>query len=385
VSAVALDEPPRPANDTGAPPSGREAAVGAAVSGREPEAANPTRAHLGQAIRARDVTRLPGRRDEAWRWTDLRGVVRVLPPASGAAAAPRGAGPFDAAGAMREVRVLNGCGDAEALTLAHGEVVALRFVASGAGAHACELLVRVAPGASAVLLESYEGEGAYLAAADLQISLGEGAALERLVVQADGAEAITVSTADVRLAPGARFAQTVATTGARLQRHETRLVHPGEGASARMDAVYVLRDRHADLTSVVEHRGADGATSQMAKGVAAGRARAVFQGRIVVAPGADGTDARLRHDALLLNEGAEVNSKPELEIYADDVQCAHGNTVGALDDEQLFYIRSRGIGEGEAKALLMRAFLGEVVERVEHEGAREALAAWLDARLEALA
>ena len=87
----------------------------------------------------------------------------------------------------------------------------------------------------------------------------------------------------------------------------------------------------------------------------------MFQGRIVVAQGADGTDARLRHDALLLNEGAEVDAKPELEIYADDVQCAHGNTVGALDDEQLFYIRSRGIAEVEAKALLMRAFLGEVV------------------------
>ena len=152
-----------------------------------------------------------------------------------------------------------------------------------------------------------------------------------------------------------------------------------------MDAAYVLRDRHADLTSVVEHRGVDGVTSEMAKGVAAGRARAVFQGRIVVAEGSDGVDARLRHDALLLNEGAEVDAKPELEIYADDVQCAHGNTVGALDDEQLFYIRSRGIAEVEARALLMRAFLGEAVERIEHEGARDAVAAWLDARLAELA
>ncbi len=375
MSAAALREPPRPAND---------AEVGAAVSGREPEAAHPTRAHLGQAIRAGDVSILPGRRDEAWRWTDLRGVVRAIPAASGPGEAP-GASPFAAAGAVREVLVLNGRADADALTLADGEVLALRFVASGAGAHACSLQVRVEPGASAVLLESYEGRGAYIAAADLEIGLGHGASLERVVVQADSAEGVSVSTADVRLAPGARFAQTVATDGARLQRHETRLVHPGEGAAARMDAVYVLRDRHADLTSIVEHRGMNGVTGQMAKGVAAGRGRAVFQGRIVVAQGADGVDARLRHDSLLLNEGAEVDSKPELEIYADDVQCAHGNTVGALDDEQLFYIRSRGIGDAEAKALLMRAFLGEVVERVEHEGARETLAAWLDARLAAVA
>ena len=371
---------PRPANDADAPPRGHEAGVGPTVSGREAEAANPTRAHLGQAIRGRDATLLPGRRDEAWRWTDLRGVVRALPAASDEASAPA-EGPLTTVAAGRELRVLNGRADATALRLGDGETAALRFVSAGAGAHSCELQVLVAPGASAVLLESYEGRGAYVAAADLDIRLGEGASLERVVVQADSAEGVSVSTADVHMAAGARFAQTVATDGARLQRHETRLVHPGEGAAVRMDAVYVLRDRHADLTSVVEHRGENGATSQMAKGVAAGRARAVFQGRIVVAAGADGTDARLRHDALLLDEGAEVNSKPELEIYADDVQCAHGNTVGALDDEQLFYIRSRGIGEAEAKALLMRAFLGEAVERVEHVGAREALSAWLDARL----
>lgn len=371
MSALAL----KPANDS---------EVGANVSGREPEAAHPTRAHLAQAIRTRDVTPLPGRRDEAWRWTDLRGAVRAIPPASGPTSA-RGVAPLAAAGATRVVLVLNGRADADALELADGEVLALRFLSSGAGAHACELQLRVPAGASAVLLESYEGEGAYVAAADLDVRLGEGASLERVVVQADGTEAVSVSTADVRLAARARFSQTVATHGARLQRHETRLVHPGEGAEVRMDAVYVLHDRHADLTSVVEHRGLDGATSQVAKGVAGGRARAVFQGRIVVAEGADGTDARLRHDALLLNEGAEVDAKPELEIYADDVQCAHGNTVGALDDEQLFYIRSRGVGEVEARALLMRAFLGEVVERVEHHGAREALAAWLDAQLGATA
>ena len=384
MSVAVLRDPPRPANDADAPPSGHEAAVGATVSGVEAEAAHPTRAHLAQAIRSADVTLLPGRRDEAWRWTDLRVAVRAIPPAS-TSAVPAGASPLAAVAVGREVQVLNGRADSAALHLADGEVVALRFVSSGAGSHACELQVEVAPGASALLLESYEGEGDYVTAVDLGFRLGEGASLERIVVQADSAQGVSISTADVSMSARARFAQTVATTGARLQRHETRLVHPGQGAAVRMDAVYVLRDRHADLTTVVEHRGVDGATTQMAKGVAGGRARAVFQGRIVVAEGADGTDARLRHDALLLNEGAEVDAKPELEIYADDVQCAHGNTIGALDDEQLFYIRSRGVGEVEAKTLLMRAFLGEAVERVEHEGARDALAGWLDAQLEASA
>ena len=358
MSALAL----RAANDS---------EVGATVSGREPEAANPTRAHLSQAIRADDVTLLPGRRDEAWRWTDLRGAVRRLPAASGPAAAP-GPGPFAAVSTGREVLVLNGRTETTHIRCSCDETVALRFVSRGDGAHAC-------------VLETYEGEGAYVAAVDLDLRLGAGASLERVVIEADSAGAVSVSTADVHLASRARFAQTVATSGARLQRHETRLVHPGGGAEVRMDAVYVLRDRHADLTSVVEHRGADGVTTEVAKGVAGGRARAVFQGRIVVAEGADGVDARLRHDALILNEGAEVDAKPELEIYADDVQCAHGATVGALDDEQLFYIRSRGLGEAEAKALLMQAFLGDVVERVEHGGARDVVAAWLDAQLQGLA
>ena len=178
----------------------------------------------------------------------------------------------------------------------------------------------------------------------------------------DAADAVTVSSAAVKPSPGALFSQTVVTTGAKLQRHESRIVHPGDGAAVRMDGIYMLDGRaHADLTSVVEHRGENGATSQLCKGVVTGRARAVFQGRIVVAPGADGTDARMRHSALIVSEGAEIDAKPELEIYADDVQCAHGNTIGALDDELLFYIRSRGVPELEARALLTEAFLGEVV------------------------
>ena len=122
----------------------------------------------------------------------------------------------------------------------------------------------------------------------------------------------------------------------------------------------------------------------MCKGVATDRARAVFQGQIVVRPGADGTDARMRHDALLLSDTAEVDAKPELEIFADDVQCAHGNTIGALDEEALFYIASRGVPEAQAKALLMQGFVGEVAERIAHEGAREIISAFVSSRLEAL-
>ncbi len=119
----------------------------------------------------------------------------------------------------------------------------------------------------------------------------------------------------------------------------------------------------------------------MVKGVVADQARGVFQGRIVVAHGADQTDARMQHDALVLSDQAEIDAKPELEIYADDVSCAHGNTVGALDEEAMFYAAQRGIPEAAARAMLTRAFVETVVDRIEHEGAREVARGWIAARL----
>src|SRR5690606_38517428 len=159
-----------------------------------------------------------------------------------------------------------------------------------------------------------------------------GAEVTRIVLTDEPADAISVTQASVRLARGARYRQTVLTAGAKLQRLETEVSHPGHGADVRLDGAYVLGDsRHADLTSVVDQLGRDGTTSQLTKGVVKDAARGVFQGRIVVQRGADGTDARMGHHALILSERGEVDAKPELIIYADEVQCAHGNTVGNLD------------------------------------------------------
>jgi Fe-S cluster assembly protein SufD len=205
--------------------------------------------------------------------------------------------------------------------------------------------------------------------------------LERIVLAADGEDAVAVARADIELAPGASLAQTVLTTGAKRQRLETRVAHPGGGASARLDGLYLLAGRrHADITTVVVHEATDGTTDQLTKGVVTDQARGVFQGRIEVRSGADRTDARMGHHALVLSDRAEVDAKPELEIYADDVACTHGNTVGALDDEALFYARQRGIPEPQARAMLTRAFLGAVIDRIEHEGAREIARAWIDQR-----
>jgi Fe-S cluster assembly protein SufD len=327
---------------------------------------------------------LPGKRDEDWRWTDLRGLIRKLPPPSEPFGGDLGAGPFDALATDRRT-IVNGRG-AEPVEIARdaSATVAVRFVARGAGVHIARLQVSVGVNARLVLLESYESDGASLAQAALDITLASGASIERIVLAQDHAEAVSVSQAKVRLAHHAAFAQTVVTSGARRQRLETQVQHPGGGASVRLDGVYLLAEkRHADQTTVVTHAGTDGVTVQLTKGVVRDQARGVFQGRIVVQEGADRTDARMGHHALILSDRAEVDAKPELEIYADDVACAHGNTVGALDDDAMFYARQRGIPEAEARALLTEAFIGEVVDRIGHEGACDAVRAWAAERLRA--
>lgn len=341
---------------------------------------------VSAAIRSRDASALPGKRDEAWRWTDLRGLIRTVPaPSAAIAAADLGVGPFDAL-ADEVIVIANGEGAAH-IGVEPGEtkVVALRILSRGDGSHAARLSVDVEVAGRLTLLESYEGDaGGYLGQTGLIFSLGKDAVLERIVLADDGAEGVTVSQAEVELSPGAAFAQTVLTGGARRQRIETTVKHPGGHAALRLDGVYLLADkRHADLTTVVTHEGLDGVTAQLTKGVVRDQARAVFQGKIVVAEGADRTDARMGHHALILSDRAEVDAKPELEIYADDVSCAHGNTVGALDEDALFYARQRGMPEAVAKALLTEAFIGEVADRIEHEAAREIVRAWAAERLRA--
>ena len=342
------------------------------------------------AIDLRDATTFPTRRVEDWKWTDLRRWLREAPQPSPLADVEPG-GPFAFAGG-EEITFVNGRTASGAPSVRHvvsGEqIVRLRFVskASHTG-HQAEIELVVEPGASLLLLESAEGEGeAYVAKAVLRIHVGGGAHVTRIANVADTADSIGLTRADVELASNARFDQTVLLSGAKLQRHETRVMHPGEGASVRIDGVYVLGgERHSDLTTVVEHKGPGGETQQLIKGVAAGRARGVFQGRIVVEHGADRSDARMGHHALILSDRAEIDAKPELEIYADDVACAHGNTIGALDENALFYAMSRGLPEPDARALLTQAFLGAVIDRIEREDVREMARDWLTRQLGALA
>jgi len=212
------------------------------------------------------------------------------------------------------------------------------------------------------LIETYEGPSTGLTNVLVEAFVETRGRFSRTVLHDVGSAAVQVSTAQINLGGGGRFSQFVLAEGARLARIETHVSIEGEGAEVELNGVYMCGEgRHADLTSIVEHKVGAGQTRQLIKGVARKGGRGVFQGKIVVAHGAQKTDARQYHHGLLLEEGAEVFAKPELLIHADDVQCAHGNTAGGLDETALFYMRSRGVPEAQARALLIEAFLTETV------------------------
>lgn len=203
-------------------------------------------------------------------------------------------------------------------------------------------------------------DASHLDARSYEFTVAEDGALTRVVIQTGAATPLAI--ARVRLAKGATLRQFILAEGAKLARIETHVDVEGEGAHVELNGVYLTgAGRHADLTSVINHHVASGETRQLIKGVARKGGRGVFQGKIVVAKDAQKTDARQYHHGMLLEEGAEIFAKPELMIYADDVQCAHGNTAGGLDERALFYMRSRGVPEAEARALLIESFLIEAI------------------------
>lgn len=310
-----------------------------------------------------DPSSYPTRRDEEWKYSDLGRVLREAPESR----------ILPAAGLSR----LENAGWIEEHYSTHGTP---ENIVGSQG----ERELAVAANESLVVLEVYEGEGGYAVNTTTHVTLGEGASLVRVVILDEPEDAISIHRSTVQTAPNSRFKQYVFSTGAKFQRFETHVSHAGHGAEVELNGAYLLKDkRHFDLTTRITHSEIDGITNQLIKGLVKDTATGVFQGRILVERGADGTDARMRHQALILNDGAHIRAKPELEIYADDVQCAHGNTIGALDEEALFFCESRGIPEDAARALLTQAFVMPVADLIEDEKLRDTVTAFLDKHTEA--
>ncbi len=248
-------------------------------------------------------------------------------------------------------------------------------------------LVVVEQGARAMLVESHEGPSGsdYQVNAALELFVGDQAHVDHVKVIGEGADALHVSTLAAAIGAKARFNAFTYTAGGAIVRNQLFLKFDGEDTVAGIrGATLITGKQHADTTLVANHIARGCQSREVFKAVLDDEAHGVFQGRIIVRAHAQQTDAKMMTQALLLSEHAEADNKPELEIFADDVQCGHGATTGALDEELKFYLMARGIPVNEAEALLIRAFLGEAIDGIEHAGVREALmdqvAAWLGAR-----
>lgn len=246
-------------------------------------------------------------------------------------------------------------------------------------------LVVVEEGARVMLVESHEGSATeHQVNTALELVVGDNAHVDHVKLTGAGA-GLHLSTLMASVGAHARFDTFVFTAHAPLVRNQIFVRFAGEGSIGGVRGATLAKDRqHVDNTLVVDHLAPGCQSREVFKSVLDGESRGVFQGRINVHQKAQQTDAKMAAHALLLSESAEANSKPELEIFADDVQCGHGATVGALDDELLFYLKARGIPTKEAEALLIQAFVGEAVEGIEHAELREVLmehvGAWLAAR-----
>ena len=269
-----------------------------------------------------------------------------------------------------------------------GRPIHLLFVASEKPAATfTRSLVVIEKGARAMLIESHEGPAGsdYQVNTAVEIFVGDEAHVDHVKLIGEGADALHVSTLAAAIGSRARFNTFTFTVGGAVVRNQLFLNFDGEDTVAGIRGATLIKGKqHADTTLVANHIARGCQSREMFKTVLDGESHGVFQGRIIVRQGAQKTDAKMMTRALLLSARAEADNKPELEIFADDVQCGHGATAGALDDELKFYLMARGIPAAEAEALLIRAFLGETIEGIEHAGLREALmdsvAAWLKGR-----
>lgn len=367
------------------------------------------------AARAPAFAGLPHRRMEAWKWTDVRAALRdAMAPASETVIAPS---VFANAGPL-EILIMNGRAELPAATpkgvlmrvegasgplghpladlaaaLGHERLVIdidgdiaqpilIRRIA-GAGAVHGVAHVRLAPLAQATIIESFDGAGAFFSNSAVHYEIGAKVHLTRIIRQSAGETGVETAFADIAIDEGGRLDQTALLFGGKLARIETRVDVKGAGAQVSMRSAAALSGaRHADQTSLVAFNATGSETRQLHRAALKDRARGVFQGKFLVARGAQKTDAEMNAGALLLSDAAEANHKPELEIYADDVKCAHGSTAGALDENAIFYMRQRGLSEDAARALLVEAFLGEVFDGlpagIEHI-MRGQLGRWLEA------
>ncbi|TPI34087.1 Fe-S cluster assembly protein SufD [Mesorhizobium sp. B3-2-1] len=368
---------------------------------------------------------LPTRRIESWHYTDLRRLLNVVPDFDPAATAKAIAPIVDGSTVLT---LLNGVSSAKAPVVEGVSVQCLSekltdgsiapgldpygsddaigalntaFVADGyfvdiadgadlekpielqnlqaGGQTHVRLPVRVGTNAKAVIVERQAGEGAALTSSVSQLVLGEGAEVTWLIVQEQPETATHLAQFKAHIGKNAKLTLFVMNAGGRLVRQEIMVKTTGEGADFKLRGINLLAgDTHTDVTMVLDHAVPHTASTEVIRNVVTGKARGVFQGRINVHQYAQKTNAKMACNTLLLSDDGEFSTKPELEIFADDVVCGHGATVTEIDHDHLFYLMARGVDEKSARGLLVKAFVAEVIEELDDEAIVEALEARLD-------
>jgi len=242
---------------------------------------------------------------------------------------------------------------------------------------------------SATVIEAYLGTGgASFLNARTEVTLARSSRLNHIKIQLEGPEAFHVGHLSVTHAPGARSTSHVFSFGGKLARNEVAMDLAGEGAATELYGLFCANSgQHVDCHTLIDHVAPRGGSVELYKGVLDGTGRGVFDGKILVRPGAVRTDARQTNRNLVLSDSALVDSKPQLEIHNNDVRCSHGSTTGRLDADAVFYLRSRGLSPEAARALLTYAFGSELIEKVASADVRafleNHLRAWLPANLAA--
>ena len=363
------------------------------------------------------IAGLPTRRVESYHYTDLKMLLKAVPPLAAAAneasapalrvpgayqlmiangvvqsasTAPAGVIVGTAAGGALSTRDdvlvhLNGALAKQSLSLtlenSVDPVIQIDRRSEGEAAHVADSLkIFVADGASATILETFSGsEAAHVGNHATYIALGKNATVTHVTVDLSSRATSHFATNEYHVGEGARLRTLVIHAGAGLSRTQLFPRYEGAGAHGDITGLNLVSDgQHADITMDASHAVPHTTSQPLFKSIARGHGKAIVQGRLVVARDAQKTDAKFMHQGLMLSDEAEILSKPELEIYADDVVCGHGSTCGKLDEDSLFYLMSRGIPQAEAETMLTRGFLEELVDPIEDEALAEALHGVID-------
>ena len=333
---------------------------------------------------------LPTKRDEDWKWSDVtratKGIMGVGKVQFRSSVNPewtevrRAAEQDFFASLLAFATTMNVTYfEPRNLTILDLDFRALRGVSQAAAT------IIGAAGQSIRVHEHYSCVEQAFSAIGVDYVVGPGARVERVILIDECPNSVLLLSSGVTLHETGEFVQTVVSQGGKLVRHETQLHCAGKGAKATLNAAYLVgKSAQADLTTRVNMDGPGGELSQLTKGIAYGGGHGVFQGKIHVKQAAQKTDAKMTHKGVIIDEKSEIDAKPELEIYADDVECAHGNAIGTLDEMALFYMQQRGLPEADARRLLVESFLDEALAEISHERTAETIRGLITKRLKDL-